>query len=275
MARRLLVAMTLAFCAGVVLTAQAPAWMLPALALLLLPCGLLALTQRDLCLRIALLSCFALLGAICTRSALIRASDDVSHLAPAILTINGIIASDVEWDMSADHHTAPAIRFTLLARQVARDPNKIPVNVSGRIIVRAVFASASESLSVTEIARRAPRYGDTIRLRGRLEIPDISRNPGAFDYRAYLTRNGIYATLHVRRKEDWQIPGERGTSGNPAKRLAYAVREAVIRHTAATLPPERAALLSGILLGARNDLPGPSTTSFSAPEPVIFSPPPG
>lgn len=262
MAWRPLVAMTGAFCAGVLLTAQAPAWMLPALLFLLLPFGLLALTQRGLYVGIALLTCFVLLGAIRARSALLRDPDDVSRLAPALLTLTGVIASDVEWDTSADSHTAPAVRFTLAVRQAARNPNETPANVSGRIAVRAVFASASEALSPTEIAHRAPRYGDTIRLRGRLEIPDISRNPGAFDYRAYLARNGIYTTLRVRSREDWQILGEHGVSGNPAQRLAYALREAVIRHTAAALPPERAALLNGILLGARNDLPGSVNDQF-------------
>jgi competence protein ComEC len=101
-----------------------------------------------------------------------------------------------------------------------------------------------------------------MRLRGRLEIPDTSRNPGAFDYRSFLARNGIYATLRVRRKEDWQIIGERGASGNPVQQFAYALRQAVMRHTFETLPLEHASLLNGILLGARNHLPGPVNDQF-------------
>ena len=44
-------------------------------------------------------------------------------------------------------------------------------------------------------------YGDRVSLRGRLQRPPAVRNPGAFDYRAFLAQQDIYGTLFVGKSE--------------------------------------------------------------------------
>ena len=44
-------------------------------------------------------------------------------------------------------------------------------------------------------------YGDRVSLRGRLQRPRAVRNPGAFDYRAFLAQQDIYGTLFVGKPE--------------------------------------------------------------------------
>src|SRR5205823_14956360 len=85
-------------------------------------------------------------------------------------------------------------------------------------------------------------------------------NPGGFDYRAFLERRGIHATLTVRRPEDWRILRTEG--GRPWMRPVFALRRAVLQHAYHALPPLRAAVLNGILLGERGDLPGTLNDDF-------------
>ena len=44
-------------------------------------------------------------------------------------------------------------------------------------------------------------YGDRVSLRGKLQRPRAVRNPGAFDYRAFLAQQDIYGTLFVGKPE--------------------------------------------------------------------------
>ncbi len=133
-----------------------------------------------------------------------------------------------------------------------------------------------------------PRYGDIVMVRGRLDLPAPVRNPGGFDYAAYLARRGIYATLTAHRYDDWRnlsepvppvdlaqaglnspaIPNSPAPpqssvlDSNPLVRFAFAARHAVLRHGRRAHDRERAAVLNGILLGDRGDLPGRLNEDF-------------
>ena len=101
------------------------------------------------------------------------------------------------------------------------------------------------------------RYGRQITLTGVLQQPQGRRNPGGFDYRAYLARQGIVGIIDA--KGLLRI-GEQG--GFLPLRWIEALRihtERVIDHiytTPGTVEPSlHAQLLKGILLGKRSDLP--------------------
>ena len=101
------------------------------------------------------------------------------------------------------------------------------------------------------------RYGRQITLTGVLQQPQGRRNPGGFDYRAYLARQGIVGIIDA--KGLLRI-GEQG--GFLPLRWIEALRiqtERVIDHTYTTSgtvePSLHAQLLKGILLGKRSDLP--------------------
>lgn len=110
-----------------------------------------------------------------------------------------------------------------------------------------------------------PHYGDTLLLRGRLEQPVSARNPGDFDYAAYLSRRGIHATITARRYADWKrIPKEGAFQlpQSPVMSLALTLRERVLAHGKRAHEPEWAGVLNGILLGDRGDLPGALNEDF-------------
>ncbi|UCE20295.1 MAG: DNA internalization-related competence protein ComEC/Rec2 [Gemmatimonadota bacterium] len=97
-------------------------------------------------------------------------------------------------------------------------------------------------------------YGDVIRFDARLEEPDGLRNPGGFDYKAYLNRRSIYGLIFLRGVNNVEIIERRG--GTPfLSALIWPIRKSMRRTIERNLtgPPE--ALLKGILLGERRNIP--------------------
>jgi len=97
-------------------------------------------------------------------------------------------------------------------------------------------------------------YGDLIRYRGYLNIPFSSRNPGGFDYRDYLARKEIFATMSVKFPEDVEILSPGG--GSPFISKIIIPLRGKLMETYSHLPsPETRALLAGFILGERRDIP--------------------
>lgn len=101
------------------------------------------------------------------------------------------------------------------------------------------------------------RYGRQITLTGVLQQPQDRRNPGGFDYRAYLARQGIVGIIDA--KGLLRI-GEQGGFLPLSWIEALRIRtERVIDHIYTPFgtvePSLHAQLLKGILLGKRSDLP--------------------
>jgi competence protein ComEC len=265
MADRPLVALTIAFAAGIGLAAFALSLALTLLACFLILAILFVITRRPFWGIWTVLLAFALLGCARYYAAVPLASDDVSRFAPAEVTLTGIVQSDAEVPQATPASQRRSVLLFLMARQITwgiveTEDAQTQVPVSGNVAVRLPLLPQNRATSVAP--KEAPRYGDKVGVRGWLERPGGPRNPGAFDYRGYLARSGVYTTLTARRPEDWQIVGGQGETDNPWLRLAFALRQRVLRHFEAALPPERAAVLNGILLGERGDLPGVLNEDF-------------
>ncbi|MXZ02072.1 DNA internalization-related competence protein ComEC/Rec2, partial [Candidatus Poribacteria bacterium] len=101
------------------------------------------------------------------------------------------------------------------------------------------------------------RYGKQVTLTGVLEQAQDKRNPGGFDYRAYLTRQGVDGIIHA--KGLLRIGEQRGFL--PLRWIeALRIRteqiiDLIYTGTSTTEPSLHAQLLKGILLGKRSDLP--------------------
>ena len=101
------------------------------------------------------------------------------------------------------------------------------------------------------------RYGKHITLTGILERPQGQRNPGGFDYRAYLARQGVDGIINA---QGFLRIGKQG--GFLPLRWIEALRirteqviDTIYTDTATVEPSLHARLLKGILLGKRSDLP--------------------
>lgn len=105
-------------------------------------------------------------------------------------------------------------------------------------------------------------YGDVIELAGRIYEPSPARNPGAFDYRRYLSRQGVFGLVTVRRDDQVKIV-ERG-GGNPfLSRIVLPIKRSIGATIDQNLSGAPAALLKGVMLGQRRALPQTVKEAFS------------
>ena len=138
---------------------------------------------------------------------LILADSLPSDLAGQDLLIEGQVAS---LPVSQAHH----VRFEFVVQHAW--VNKTPVHTPGRIRLNWYRTDARL------IA------GDNWRLLVRLKPPHGFRNPGGFDYEAWLYQHRIRATGYVRQSPQNQRL-ERDT-GFPLQRLRQAIRESIATH---------------------------------------------
>lgn len=108
----------------------------------------------------------------------------------------------------------------------------------------------------------AVSYGDMVEVKGELGVPPGQRNPGGFDYRAYLRQNGVYFLLDA--KGDSVVTVLARGQGNPVIRnFVLPLRREVFQVFGATLNGEPEALLKGLILGERSDLPHETIDAFA------------
>jgi competence protein ComEC len=93
-------------------------------------------------------------------------------------------------------------------------------------------------------------YGDRVSLSGRLYPPRGFRNPGGFDYPAYLARNGVHAVLSLRRGTDVRVLEQ----GSGVLRTIQDLRERIRQAMLAGLKGDGAAILLAMTIGEEGSL---------------------
>ena len=166
-------------------------------------------------------------------------ADDVSRFAGmfAPVSVMGTVVSDPE------QRRGGRVTLTLRAERVTRYDGTAAA-------AGDVFVTLAQNARTPE---GALDYGDRVTLDGRLEIPAGATNPGAFSWREYLARRGVHGEMRV--KWPGAVQKQGGSTLNPFVRLAWTVRRRVLVAVHGALPATPAAVLSGILLGRRTDLP--------------------
>lgn len=111
---------------------------------------------------------------------------------------------------------------------------------------------AGTRLRLTVLDGPPLKYGDVVEVRAELRRPDPATNPGEFDYRRWLQRQGITAIAFVQYARHLTVLGS-----EPPSRLMYAAavaREWVRTGLAGALSPEGASLASAMVVGDRRPL---------------------
>jgi len=114
-----------------------------------------------------------------------------------------------------------------------------PRNLSG-LTVRPSNVSPSNP------AMRPFQYGERIRLIARLRPPRNFRNPGAFDYRAYLADRGITALGSAKLEDVELLPG---FTGSRLELLRSRMHRGVVAKVHEIWPPREAALIDAMIIG--------------------------
>lgn len=102
-------------------------------------------------------------------------------------------------------------------------------------------------------------YGQRVRFRATLNLPRNFRNPGAFDYAAYLRDEGIAATASVKSNEVELLPG---FSGNRLTFWLARTRQSILSRIHKIWPAQQAALLDAMLLGEKAFVERPDRVEF-------------
>lgn len=103
-------------------------------------------------------------------------------------------------------------------------------------------------------------YGDRLSVHGLIIKPKEPGNPGEFDYRAYLARRGVGAMMLVREPSAIQ---KLGVGGNSTRRALLKLKERLLTANQLTLPPEKAALVNGIVFGVQGPIEQKTRELFS------------
>ncbi|GAB6180044.1 DNA internalization-related competence protein ComEC/Rec2 [Desulfotomaculum defluvii] len=104
------------------------------------------------------------------------------------------------------------------------------------------------------------RYGDILKCTGYLSVPELPGNPGAFDYHAWLTGQGIAAILTVQRTEDVKVLGREGSE---IVKIALDLRSYLENIYDQSLSQDKAAILKGLIFGTRGDIPPEIALAFN------------
>ncbi len=104
-------------------------------------------------------------------------------------------------------------------------------------------------------------YADRIRFQGHLMEPTSKRNPGAFDYRRYLNRKGVWGIVTLSRADQVEIL-EPASGTFYQSRIVISLRKWIKGVFDRTLTGDHKALLAGFLLGETREISKEVYTMF-------------
>ena len=132
---------------------------------------------------------------------------------------------------------------------------RFPADRTGSVPATGRFSPVTGRLQVRLTNGIDPgRYGDRVLVTGRLRRPQPARNPGGFDARTYYESRGIHALVSVRDPAGYRVT-QRNPSFSWQTGVIDPLRNSIERSIDRTMRGDSAALLKGILLGARRQLP--------------------
>jgi len=190
--------------------------------------------------RRALLVLFLLLGLLLSRLEMEESKTSLVQFAGQRIVLVGQVSSGP--DVRADQ-----VLYQFRAQEVIRGGERYPVSGTVRLQVKD--------------CNRVFSYGDILKVSGLLIRPDTPGNPGAFNYRTYLEREGIHVVL-LARGEDSLVKTGAGRI-NPLVSAALAVKQKLAAAATHSLAPAQAAILNGIVFGSQGLIDQETRQAFS------------
>lgn len=226
-----------------------PTWILVGTVLCAIAACMLMIRRAWRAATVAVAAVFALLGGLCWEA--LSSQPNPMHLREFAtrdeVEITGIVQSDGV--VSPGIYGGMKQMIDLGVESVTTD--QAPEAVAGGARISLYTKSSSrrdeddqdeESPTVSPILHS----GERVRLRAKLGVPENYRNPGAFDYRHYLERQGILVTGSGKLDSIQVLT----TNANPRwERWRAAARRAILARIRAIWPSEHAVVLAAMLIG--------------------------
>jgi competence protein ComEC len=148
------------------------------------------------------------------------------------LWLGGTVISEVERDQN--DYGQKTSRFVLKSRRLWKHKGAAPIPVQGKT---KVYLSQSQALA----------YGDEIVVKGELDLPKALRNPGGFDQKAFLGRQGIHTLFYG--ANDFKPLVLRKNQGNFLKAWALKTKRFLSSRLDSAFDPRQAGFLKALFLG--------------------------
>jgi len=165
--------------------------------------------------------------------------EDISNYVSPYITVEGIV-----WEEPRRDNNRVTFDLKCLGIQTSEGKEK----VSGK--ARVSLYSGGEKFS----------YGDRVEVSGKLSLPPQKRNPGGFDYRFHLLTREVTALLRAGGPHQVQLIGS--GEGNYLIAKSYQLKKEITNLLEENLSSREASLLKGIMLGAREEMPGELEESY-------------
>lgn len=117
-----------------------------------------------------------------------------------------------------------------------------------KLLVETVVGKAKTRTLVTANLGEDYKYGDRVRLSGKLSKPEnfITNTGKEFDYINYLAKDGIFYLVNYAKVEVLSTGG-----GNPIKRALFSFKESFLEKINYAIPEPESLLMGGLILGEK------------------------
>jgi competence protein ComEC len=122
----------------------------------------------------------------------------------------------------------------------------VRLSIYGARRVKSALDPGDEAAPAMRVLMRVFRYGERIRVPLKLKLPRNFRNPGDFDFQAYLAANGIAALGSAKAEDVELLPGFVGSRVELWRTRLHA---SVIAKIQTLWPPQQAALIDAMVIG--------------------------
>jgi len=147
-----------------------------------------------------------------------------------------------------------------LTLQICAEPQKYPNRYLYITKIKDSLYKGKILVSVVSQGEPSYEYGDIVQVKGKLELPKRAKNPGEFNYREYLRRQGVTGQINILPKNITLVGKGRL---NPLLSGAIWAKERVQRNVNQLLPETEANLFNSIFFGDKGLLSAQQKEVFS------------
>jgi competence protein ComEC len=184
---------------------------------------------------------------------LLRYADGAEVVVTADVTKEGTLQEDGPREVRQ--------RLDVGTEQIATGSVKFEVHSGVRISVYTQQPQSGPGQEASAATARLFRYGERLRFPAKIYPPRNFRNPGAFDYRTYLSESGIVALASAKAAGVEVLPG---FAGSRIELWRERIHRSIIEKVHALWPAREAALMDAMVIGEDVFINRPTRADFQS-----------